>query len=151
MRGRQCELCQAESAVLPARTPAGRPVRRGPAVSTFHEILALVVVGDVVCTVPDEGRRYNAQSDVAFLPLHDAPPVEWALIWRTDSVPPLVGALAEAATDRGDVGARTGARQHGAALSGRTPSGRGGRSRGAPSRRARVPRRLRSGRRGRVR
>lgn len=31
-----------ETAVLPARTPAGRPVRRGPAAATFHEILALV-------------------------------------------------------------------------------------------------------------
>lgn len=91
-----------ESAVLPARTPAGRPVRRGPAVSTFYEILAFVAAGDVVCTVPDEGRRYNAQPDVAFLPLHDAPPVQWALIWRTDSATPLVRALAEAATDCGD-------------------------------------------------
>jgi DNA-binding transcriptional LysR family regulator len=90
-----------ESAVLPARTPAGRPVRRGPAVSTFYEILALVAAGDVVCTVPDEGRRYNAQPDVAFLPLHDARPVQWALIWRADSATPLVRALAEAATDCG--------------------------------------------------
>ncbi|GAA3476031.1 LysR substrate-binding domain-containing protein [Streptomyces yanii] len=67
-----------------------------------YEILALVAAGDVVCTVPDEERRYNAQPDVAFLPLHNAPPVQWALIWRTDSATPLVRALAEAATDCGD-------------------------------------------------
>ncbi|MFE2737842.1 substrate-binding domain-containing protein [Streptomyces sp. NPDC059349] len=90
-----------ESAVLPTRTPAGRPVRRGLAVSTFYEILALVAAGDAVCTVPDEGQRYNAQPDVVFLPLYDAPPVQWALIWPTDRAP-LVRALAEAATDSGD-------------------------------------------------
>lgn len=88
-----------EAAVLPARTPAGRPVRRGPAVTTFYEILALVAAGDAVCPVPDEGRRYNAQTDVVYLPLHDAPPVQWALIWRTDRATPLVRALAQAATD----------------------------------------------------
>lgn len=90
-----------EAAVLPpapGRTP--RPPR--PAVTTFNEILALVAAGDAVCTVPDEGRRYNAQTDVVYLPLHDAPPVQWALIWRTDRATPLVRALAQAATDCGD-------------------------------------------------
>jgi hypothetical protein len=52
-----------------------------------------------VCSVPDEGRRYNAQPDVVFLPFHDAPPVQWALIWRTDRATPLGRALAESATD----------------------------------------------------
>ncbi|MFG2396844.1 LysR family transcriptional regulator [Streptomyces lydicus] len=91
-----------ETAVLPTRTPAGRPVRRGPAVTTFYEILSLVAAGDAVCTVPDEGRRYNAHTDVVHLTLHDAPPVQWALIWRTDRATPLVHALAEAATDCGN-------------------------------------------------
>ncbi|MFZ3566338.1 LysR family transcriptional regulator [Streptomyces sp. BH097] len=89
------------SAVLPTRTPAGRPVSQGPAVSTFYEILALVAAGDVVCTVPDEGRRYHAQPDVVFLPVHDAPPVQWGLIWRADRATPLVRALADAAKECG--------------------------------------------------
>ncbi|WP_030464644.1 LysR family transcriptional regulator [Kitasatospora sp. NRRL B-11411] len=88
-----------ESTVLPVRTPAGRPVLRGPAVSTFYEVLALVATGSVVCPVPDEGRRYHAQPDIVFLPLHDAPPVRWGLVWRPDRATPLVHALAEAATD----------------------------------------------------
>ncbi|MFI6652696.1 LysR family transcriptional regulator [Streptomyces sp. NPDC050529] len=91
-----------EAAVVPARTPAGRPIRRGPVVTTFHEILALVAAGEAVCPVPDEGRRYNAQTDVVYLPLHDAPPVQWALIRRTDRETPLVRALAEAAAERGE-------------------------------------------------
>ncbi|MCQ4206448.1 LysR family transcriptional regulator [Streptomyces longispororuber] len=88
-----------ESTVLPVCTPAGRPIRRGPAVSTFYEVLALVAAGDVVCTVPDEGRRYHAQPDIVFLPVPDAPPVQWGLVWRTDGATPLVHALAEAATE----------------------------------------------------
>ncbi len=84
------------------RTP--RPPR--PAVATFYEILAVVAAGEAVCTVPDEGRRYDAQADVVYLPLHDAPPVRWALIWRTDRATPLVRALAEAATDCGDATGR---------------------------------------------
>ncbi|MGD6756210.1 LysR family transcriptional regulator [Streptomyces sp. BH105] len=89
------------SAVLPTRTPAGRPVSQGPAVSTFYEVLALVAAGDVVCTVPDEGRRYHAHPDVVFLPVHDAPPVQWGLIWRADRATPLVRALADAAKECG--------------------------------------------------
>jgi DNA-binding transcriptional LysR family regulator len=88
-----------ESTVLPACTPAGRPVPRGPAVSTFYEVLALVATGSIVCPVPDEGRRYHAQPDIVFLPIHDAPPVQWGLIWRTDRATPLVHALAEEATE----------------------------------------------------
>jgi DNA-binding transcriptional LysR family regulator len=89
------------SAVLPLYTPAGRPIRRGPSVATFYEVLALVAIGDVVCTVPDEGRRYYAQPDIAFVTIHDAPSVQWGLIWRTDRATPLVHALAEAATEHG--------------------------------------------------
>ncbi|MGP3776055.1 LysR family transcriptional regulator [Streptomyces sp. SDT5-1] len=88
--------------VLPDRTPAGRPVRRGPAVATFYEVLALVASGEVVCTVPDEGRRYHAQPDIVYLPLRDAPPVQWGLIWRTDRATPLARALAETAREMGD-------------------------------------------------
>ncbi|MET7344591.1 LysR family transcriptional regulator [Streptomyces sp. NPDC005547] len=95
-----------ESAVLLDRTPAGRPVPRGPAVSTFYEVLALVATGRVVCPVPDEGRRYHAPPDIVFLPIHDAPPVRWGLVWRTDHATPLVHALAEAVTERGHPPAR---------------------------------------------
>ncbi|MET7621717.1 LysR substrate-binding domain-containing protein [Streptomyces sp. NPDC005408] len=88
-----------EAGVLPARTPSGRLVRRGPSVATFHEILALVAAGEAVCAVPDEGRRYNPLPGVAYLPIHDAPPVRWALIWHSDRELPLVRALAEVASD----------------------------------------------------
>ena len=86
-----------EAAVLPFRTPAGRPVRRGPAAATFNEILALVAAGDIACTVPDEGRRYNQQAGIAYVTVADAPPVRWALVWPSDRVHPLATALARIA------------------------------------------------------
>ncbi|MFE6972714.1 LysR family transcriptional regulator [Streptomyces sp. NPDC057682] len=89
-----------EAAVLPERTPSGRPVPRGPEVTTFYEVLALVATGEAVCTVPDEGRRYHALDGIVYLPVHDAPPVQWGLVWRTDRVPPLARALAGAAEEQ---------------------------------------------------
>lgn len=84
-------------AVLPERTPAGREIPRGPAASTYQEILALVAAGAVVCPVPDEGRRYFPWPGVAYLPLDGAPTVRWALVWRTSGSSPLVRAFAAAA------------------------------------------------------
>lgn len=83
--------------VLPERTPAGREIPRGPAASTYQEILALVAAGAVVCPVPDEGRRYFPWPGVAYLPLDGAPAVRWALVWRRAGSSPLVRAFAAAA------------------------------------------------------
>ena len=82
------------AAVLPERTPSGREIPRGPAASTYQEILALVAAGGVICPVPDEGRRYYPWPGVVYLPLDGAPPVRWALVWRSSGSTPLVRAFA---------------------------------------------------------
>ncbi|MFF3954655.1 hypothetical protein ACFYY1_15765 [Streptomyces sp. NPDC001890] len=41
----------------------------------------------------------HAQTDIVYLPIDDAPPVQWGLVWRTDRATPLVRALAQAVTD----------------------------------------------------
>lgn len=82
------------ASVLPDRTPSGREIPRGPAVTTFHEILTLVAAGKVICSVPDEGRRYYPWPGVVYVPLDGAPPVRWALVWRTSDSSPLVRAFA---------------------------------------------------------
>ena len=46
-------------------------------------MLALVATGEVVCPVPDEGRRYYPWPGVTYVPFSDAPPVRWALIRQT--------------------------------------------------------------------
>ena len=68
--------------VVPARTPAGKPVRRGPAFETVQEMLSLVGAGKGIYPVPAHMRHYYARPDVAYLPIDGAPDLEWAFTWR---------------------------------------------------------------------
>jgi DNA-binding transcriptional LysR family regulator len=68
---------------LPWSTPGDRPIERGPAVSTFQELLALVAAGQGICPVAAHNVRYHPRPDIAFVPLVDAPPFEFGLVWRT--------------------------------------------------------------------
>ncbi|MFD9697562.1 LysR family transcriptional regulator [Lentzea sp. NPDC059081] len=83
----------------PAATPAGRPIRTGRSAQTFQEALTLVGAGHGAFPVSAHARRYYARPDVAYVHLHDAPPVEWGLIWRTDSATARVEEFAAAAHD----------------------------------------------------
>ena len=85
------------SAVVPLATPSGRPIKRAHEVSTFLELLALVAAGEVVCPVPDEGRRYYSWPGVTYVPFIDAEPVRWALIRRRGRVAPIVREFVAAA------------------------------------------------------
>jgi DNA-binding transcriptional LysR family regulator len=85
--------------LAPARTPAGRPIARGPKVTTFMEAMAVVASSDVVCLVHGEAERYYQRPGIVFVPVRDAPPGRWALVWRTGTESPLIRAFAQAATD----------------------------------------------------
>jgi DNA-binding transcriptional LysR family regulator len=88
------------TAVLaPPRTPSGRPIRRGPTVSTLEETMAVVASGDVVCLMHGEAARYYQRPGIVFVPIADAPMGTWALVWRTDAETPLIRAFAQAARD----------------------------------------------------
>ncbi|MBO0851651.1 MAG: LysR family transcriptional regulator [Pseudonocardia sp.] len=67
----------------PFRTPKGRPVDRGRPVSTIQELLASVSGGEGICPVGAHAADYFARPTIAYIPFHDAPPVEWGLVWRT--------------------------------------------------------------------
>ena len=68
--------------VVPERTPSGRPIRRGPPFATVQEMLALVGAGRGIYPVPAHTSHYYARPDVAYLPIDDAPDVEWMFTWR---------------------------------------------------------------------
>jgi DNA-binding transcriptional LysR family regulator len=89
------------NAMVPGRTPLGRRIPRGPAARTFHEILSLVADGRCVHPLGEIAARYNNPPGVVFLPLHDAPTLQWALIWRTAADSPALRALAQTAADHG--------------------------------------------------
>lgn len=87
--------------LLPTRTPSGRPVRRGPRVSTFQEVAAVVASGEAICLVHGDAARYYRWPGLRYLHPYDAPTSSWALIWPTATETALVRALAGAARDAG--------------------------------------------------
>ncbi|MDX3520075.1 LysR family transcriptional regulator [Streptomyces scabiei] len=91
------------SAMVPTHTPLGRRIPRGPAARTFHEILTLVAAGRCVHPLGEVAARYNRPPGVVLLPLHDAPALAWALIWRTTADSPTVRALARTAAELGSL------------------------------------------------
>jgi DNA-binding transcriptional LysR family regulator len=88
-----------EEALNPFHTPSGRPIPRGPKVATWQEVLAAVSAGDAVMPIQAEASRYYNWPDIAYVPIQDAPPSEWALIWRSAAETPLVRAYAQATRD----------------------------------------------------
>lgn len=83
----------------PRTTPSGRPIEPGPSASTFNEMLTLIGAGHGVFPVGAQARRYYLRPDVAYVPLSDASPLRWGLLWRADTATARVRAFAEAAHD----------------------------------------------------
>jgi len=67
-------------ALIPPRTPSGRPVRRTRAVPGLHETLALVASGQVVHPTV-AGLPLAQRGDIALLPLTGLPPLGLGPIW----------------------------------------------------------------------
>lgn len=90
-----------EQAMLPRRTPSGRPVRRGRPVRTFHEILTRVAAGEGVTPLNAHVRRYYTMPGVTYVPITDVPDTEWVLTWLADRESPEIRAFAETARSCG--------------------------------------------------
>ncbi|MFI6844450.1 LysR substrate-binding domain-containing protein [Kitasatospora sp. NBC_00085] len=88
-----------QSGRSPAVARSVMPVTPGPAAGTFQEALTLVGAGQGALAVGAHTRRYYARPDVAYVPISDAPPLEWGLIWPADRGTARVRAFAEAAVD----------------------------------------------------
>jgi DNA-binding transcriptional LysR family regulator len=70
-----------DRALVPQHTPDGRPVERGPSFGTVQEMLALVGAGFGTYPVPSQATNYHARPDVAYVPIHNAPPYRWRFVW----------------------------------------------------------------------
>lgn len=79
----------------PWTTPSGQPIERGPSVRTFQELLTLIAAGQGTCTVAAHNTRYHPRTDVAFVPMPDAPPFEFGLVWRSNAETARVRAFTE--------------------------------------------------------
>ncbi|WP_339130407.1 LysR substrate-binding domain-containing protein [Streptomyces sp. f51] len=83
----------------PDHTPSGRPVPKGPVGGSFSEMLTLVAMGRGVLPVGEHSRQYYPRPDVAYVPLHDARPIERGLVWRESNTSERLRAFVRAATD----------------------------------------------------
>jgi DNA-binding transcriptional LysR family regulator len=66
---------------FPDYTPSGRPIRKGPIVTTVRECLAAVESGKAVVIFGARAERYYSNPGVKFIGI-DAPPVRTALVRR---------------------------------------------------------------------
>jgi len=90
-----------EEAMVPRRTPAGRPVLRGPVARTFHEVLTVVASGEAVTPLNAHVRRYYTHPGVVYVPIVDVPDTEWVLVWSRDRETAEVRAFAQIARELG--------------------------------------------------
>ncbi|OEJ97416.1 LysR family transcriptional regulator [Streptomyces thermolilacinus] len=97
---------------VPAHTPSGRPIARGPGVTDMQEALMLVAGGKGALLAPAHTATYHARPGVAYLPFADAEPTAYGLVWRagdaTGAVRAFAGVAREAARQFAGSG-RTGA------------------------------------------
>jgi DNA-binding transcriptional LysR family regulator len=84
-------------ALIPRRTPAGRPiVRTGPPVQSFHELLTLIARGHIVHPTVT-GVALFRRADITLIPIDDLPPMPLGLIWCTTHENARIRALAATA------------------------------------------------------
>jgi DNA-binding transcriptional LysR family regulator len=83
-----------EEAMVPFRTPSGRQIRRGPAVQTFQEMLALTGAGRAVTPAQEHCRYYYARPGITYVPMPDATPCTWGFVWRSAAETDLIRAFA---------------------------------------------------------
>ncbi|MGW6843888.1 LysR family transcriptional regulator [Streptomyces sp. NPDC054958] len=65
----------------PDRTPQGRPIPEGPEIETFLEALQVIGSGIGATVVGAQVTRFYIRPDIAYVPLSDAPPLDWAPVW----------------------------------------------------------------------
>ncbi|MFJ7135575.1 LysR family transcriptional regulator [Streptomyces fungicidicus] len=83
--------------LLPLRGSGAPPVTEGPTAETLQEALTLVGAGQGALPAGAHTRRYYPRPDIAYVPVSDAPALEWALVWPADRHTARVRSFVEAA------------------------------------------------------
>lgn len=83
-------------AILPPRTPSGRPVPRTRPVGSLQEIFELVASGQIIHPTA-AGLALAQRDDIVLLPLAGLPPLRLGLIWCTAHENARIRALADVA------------------------------------------------------
>ncbi|MFJ5136367.1 LysR substrate-binding domain-containing protein [Streptomyces sp. NPDC088707] len=80
----------------PRHTPSGAAVPRGPVATTWQEVLSHVTAGRGATPGAARGARYHPRPGIAYVPLRDAPPLEYGLVWPTAADSALIRAFVAA-------------------------------------------------------
>lgn len=83
-------------AIIPPRTPSGRPIPRTEPVHSFHELPSLVARGQIVHPTAT-GVSLLHRDDIVLIPICDLPPMPLGLIWCTAHYNARIDALAATA------------------------------------------------------
>ncbi|MGG8408825.1 LysR substrate-binding domain-containing protein [Streptomyces sp. 12297] len=78
---------------------APEPPRKGPQASSLQEGLALIAAGKGAYPVGAQVMRFYLRPDLSYIPITDAPPLDWGLVWKRGNETPLLCAFAEAVHD----------------------------------------------------
>ncbi|MEV5978120.1 LysR family transcriptional regulator [Streptomyces sp. NPDC052114] len=84
---------------VPARTPSGRPVTRGPGVTNMQEALMMVAAGRGALLAPAHTATYFARPGIAYVPFGEAEPTGYGLVWRLGHDTGAVAAFARTAQE----------------------------------------------------
>lgn len=71
---------------VPAHTPSGRPIARGPGMTNMQEALMLVTSGKGALIAPAHTATYHARPGVAYVGFADARPTGYGLVWRAGNL-----------------------------------------------------------------
>ncbi|GAA2063732.1 LysR family transcriptional regulator [Streptomyces albiaxialis] len=85
--------------LAPERTPSGRPVPQGPAVSNAQEALVFVAAEKGAWLTAAHAATYHPWPGVTYVPLADAEPLAYGLVWRQTHHTPTVRAFAHTARE----------------------------------------------------
>ncbi|NUS91803.1 MAG: LysR family transcriptional regulator [Nocardia sp.] len=88
-----------QTAAVPFATPSGRTIARVAYADTFQDMLMLVAAGKVITPVHAHAAIHYPRPDVVYIPMPDAPPARWSLIWRRGGATGLIRELAAAAAE----------------------------------------------------
>ncbi|MEU8526381.1 LysR family transcriptional regulator [Streptomyces sp. NPDC048629] len=77
---------------FPRRTPSGRPITQGPATQFWPEVLVHVSMGVGVSTVALRAKDFHSRPGLSFVPLRDAPPIDYGFLWPRTGLSPVASA-----------------------------------------------------------
>jgi DNA-binding transcriptional LysR family regulator len=85
-------------ALLPRRTPSGRPIARRM-VSGAVQTLAMVARGEIVHATVESLPDYMSYPGITYIPIVDLPPCDAGLVWRATEESPAIRAFAAVAEE----------------------------------------------------